>query len=77
MKLAVTFFLEKCVHLLLDTVAPVGDVHMEGVVTAGLLIGPAPPLLKGLDQTAAWLRDHMIHYREGGREGRKGVDIER
>lgn len=40
-----------------------GDVHVEGVVAAGLLIGPLPPLVVGLHQAAAGLRDHMIDCR--------------
>ena len=46
-----------------------GDVHVEGVVTAGLLVGPLLPLVVRLDQTAARLRDHMVNW--GRRRGRR------
>ena len=66
-----TFLLEQGVHLLLDAVAPMGDVHVEGVVTADLLVGPLPPLVERLHQAAARLRDHMVHC-GGGVGGRGG-----
>lgn len=56
-----TFVLDEVIHLLLYAVVPVGDVHIEGVVTTGLLISPLPPLVIGLHQAAACLRDHMVH----------------
>ena len=58
-----TFLLDEGVHLLLYAVVPVGDVHMERVVAAGLLVGPLPPLVIGLHQAAARLWDDMIHWR--------------
>lgn len=58
-----TFLLDESIHLLLYAVVPVGDVHVEGVVAAGLLIGPLPPLVIGLHQAAACLWDHMVHWR--------------
>lgn len=58
-----TFLLDECIHLLLYAVVPVGDVHMERVVAASLLISPLPPLVKRFQQTASRLRDHMVHCR--------------
>lgn len=56
-----TFLLDEVIHLLLYAVVPVGDVNVEGVVAAGLLICPLPPLVIGLHQAAARLWDHMVH----------------
>lgn len=58
------------VHLLFDAVVPVGDVHMQTVITAGLVISPLTPLVVGLQETAARLGDHMVHW--GGEEEGKG-----
>lgn len=60
-----TFLLDEVIHLLLYAVVPVGDVHVKGVVAAGLLIGPLPPLVIGLHQAATGLWDHMVHWRRG------------
>lgn len=67
-----TFVLDEGVHLLLYAVVPVGDVHMEGVVAAGLLVGPLPPLVVRLNQAATWLWDHMVHCRSGEQERGEG-----
>lgn len=69
-----TFLLDEGVHLLLYAVVPVGDVHVERVVAAGLLIGPLPPLVVGLHQAAAGLWDDMIHWRGWSAEQLKGKD---
>lgn len=58
-----TFLLDEGVRLVFYAVVPVGDVHMEGIVAARLLIGPLPPLVVGLHQAATGLWDHMIHWR--------------
>lgn len=58
-----TFLLDERIHLLFDAVVPVGDIHVERVVTAHLLVSPLPPLVKGLHQTGTRLWDHMVHCR--------------
>lgn len=55
-----TFVLDQALHLLLDAVVPVGDVHMQGVVTATLPIGPFSPLLIGLRQAGLRLGHHVV-----------------
>lgn len=57
-----TFLLDEIIHFLLYTVVPVGDIHMQGVVTAGFLISPLPPLVIGLHQAGARLWDNMVHW---------------
>lgn len=56
-----TFVLDEALHLLLDAVTPVGDVHVQGVVTAALAIRPLPPLLIGLRQAGLRLRHHVVN----------------
>lgn len=56
-----TFVLDEALHLLLDAVIPVGDVHVQGVVTAALPIGPFSPLLIGFCQAGLRLGHHMIN----------------
>lgn len=56
-----TFVLDEVLHFLLDAVVPVGDVHVQGIVTAALPISPLAPLLKGLGQAGLRLRHHMIN----------------
>jgi hypothetical protein len=38
-----------------------GDVYMQGIVTAALPISPLTPLLIGLRQAGLRLRNHMIN----------------
>lgn len=56
-----TFVLDQALHLLLDAVAPVGDVHVQGVVTAALPIRPFSPLLIGLRQAGLRLGHHVVN----------------
>lgn len=42
-----TVVLHQRLHFLLDALVPLGDVHVQRVVAAGLPVGPAAPLLKG------------------------------
>lgn len=57
-----TMILHQCLHLLLDALVPLGDVHMQRVVAAGLAIGPLPPLLEGWDEADAGFRHHMVNW---------------
>ena len=54
--------LHQGLHFFLSAFAPVSDVHMQRVVTAGLAVSPLPPLLEGSNQTDARLRQHMVDY---------------
>ena len=56
-----TFFLDEALHLLLDAVIPVGDIHVQGVVTAALPISPLSPLLIGLRQAGLGLGHHVVN----------------
>lgn len=56
-----TVVLHQGLHLLLDALMPLGDVHMQRVVTAGLAVGPFPPLVKGGQQACPRLRNHMVN----------------
>lgn len=58
-----TFLLDETVQLLLHIVIPVGDVHVEGVVAADLLVRPLSPLVVGLQEAGTRLRNHMVHWR--------------
>ena len=42
-----TVVFDERLHVLLDALVPLCDVHMEGVVKAGLTVRPLTPLLKG------------------------------
>lgn len=55
-----TFVFDEALHLLLHTVVPVGDVHVQGIVTAALPIGPLPPLLIGLRQAGLGFGHHVV-----------------
>lgn len=57
-----TFVLDEVLHFLLDAVVPVGDVHMQGVVTAALPVSPLAPLLVGLCQARLRLRHHVVNW---------------
>lgn len=52
--------LDQGLHLFLSAFVPLGDVHMQGVVTAGLAVSPLPPLFEGCDQAGAGLRHHVV-----------------
>lgn len=56
-----TFFLTEVLHLLLDAVIPVGDVHMQSIVTAALPVSPLTPLFIGLGQARLRFRYHMVN----------------
>lgn len=56
-----TFVLDQALHLLFDAVVPVGDVHMQSIVTAALPIGPFSPLLIGLRQAGLQLGHHVVN----------------
>lgn len=55
--------LHQGLHLLLSACVPAGDVHMQGVVAAGLAIGPLPPLFESCNQADSRLRHHMVDYK--------------
>lgn len=59
--LRLTFVFDEALHLLLHTVIPAGDVHVQGIVTAALPIGPLPPLLIGLCQAGLRFGHHMVN----------------
>lgn len=59
--LRLTFVLDEVLYLLFDAVTPVGDVHVQGVVTAALPIRPLSPLLIGLCQAGLGLGHHMVN----------------
>lgn len=60
--LGLTFVLDEVLHFLLDAVIPVGDVHMQGIVTAALPISPLAPLLIGLCQARLGLWHHVVNW---------------
>lgn len=72
-----TLLLDEGIHLLLYAVVPVGDIHVEGVVAAGLLVGPLPPLVVGLHQAATGLWDHVVHWRRwmAGERGQRDEGV--
>lgn len=65
-----TVVLHQGLHLLLSASVPLGDVHVQRVVTAGPAIGPLPPLSEGAQQAGARLRHHMVHCKSTGSSGR-------
>lgn len=56
-----TVVLHQGLHLLLDALMPLGDVHMQRVVTAGFAVGPFPPLVEGGQQARPGLRHDMVN----------------
>lgn len=56
-----TVVLHQSLHLLLDTLVPLGDVHVQRVITAGLAVGPLPPLIEGRQQAGPRLRNDMVN----------------
>lgn len=53
--------LHESLHLFLSAFVPVSDIHMQRIITAGLAIGPLPPLFESCNQTDARLRHHMVN----------------
>lgn len=49
-------------HLLLDAFMPLGDIHVQGVVAAGLAVCPFSPLVKRSQQTGPRLRNHVVDW---------------
>lgn len=48
-------------QLIFNNLIPLGDVYMQGVIAACLLICSLLPALKRLQQTVPRLRDHMVN----------------
>lgn len=61
-----TFLLAEVLHLLLDAVIPVGDVHMQSIVATALGISPLTPLFIGLCQARLRFRYHMVNCKTEG-----------
>lgn len=59
---SLTFLLHQKIQLLLHTLVPLRNVHVQGVITARLPVRSLLPLLKGLKQTVTWLRVDMIDW---------------
>lgn len=59
--LCLTFVFAEVLHFLLDAVTPVGDVHMESVITAALPISPLTPLFVGLGQARLRFGYHVVN----------------
>lgn len=55
-----TVVLHQALHFFLGAFVPLGDVHVERVVAAGLAVGPLPPLPEGANQGGAGLRHHVV-----------------
>lgn len=55
-----TMILHQSLHLFLTAFVPLGDVHVKGVVTAGLAVSPLPPLFEGCNQAGARLWHHVV-----------------
>lgn len=55
--------LHEGLHLLLSAFVPLGDVHMQRIVAAGLAISPLPPLFESCNQADAGLRHHVVNYK--------------
>ena len=56
-----TVVLHQGLHLLLDALVPLGDIHVQRVVAAGLAVGPFPPLVEGSQQAGPRLGNHMVN----------------
>ena len=57
-----TFLGGEDVHVPGDGVAPPGDGHVQPVVAAHLGVGPAPPLLVGLQRGHALPVNHKVNW---------------
>lgn len=56
-----TFVFAEVLYFLLDTVIPVGDVHMQSIVTTAFPISPLTPLFIGLRQARLRFRYYMVN----------------
>lgn len=56
-----TLVLGQGLQLLPGSFVPAGDVHVQGVVAAGLAVRPLPPLLVGRQQAAPHVGEHVVH----------------
>lgn len=56
-----TMVLHQALHFFLSAFVPLGDVHVERVVAAGLAISPLSPLLESTNQGGARLRHHVVN----------------
>ncbi len=54
--------LHQRLHLFLGAFVPLGDVHMQRIVTAGLAVSPLSPLFESCYQAGAGLRHHVVDY---------------
>lgn len=56
-----TFLMHQQLQLIFDSLIPMGDVYMQGVITTCLLICSLLPALKRLQQTVPRLGRHMVN----------------
>lgn len=56
-----TFLLHQQLQLIFNILVPLGNVYMQGVITACLLICSLLPALERLQQTVPGLGGHMVN----------------
>ena len=71
--LRLTFLGGEDVHVPGDGVAPPGDGHVQPVVAAHLGVGPAPPLLVGLQRGHALPVNHKVNWNTTTRSSQRYV----